>query len=88
MSSLEYKELLNRFGADVQEINDDLYQATKPKSPADKRESSLRAARNKLDEYDQLLAQLEGARRNQAEQDFAELMAEMRQYVVQLEREE
>jgi small-conductance mechanosensitive channel len=86
LGSIEYKELLNAFGEDVQEINDDLYQATKPATPAKKRESIVKTARKKLQDYDALLTQLEGAQRTNAEKRFADLMTEMRESVTQAEK--
>lgn len=86
LGSIEYKELLNRFGEDVREINDDLYQATKPTTPAKKREAIIKTARKKLQEYDALLAQLDGAQRANAEKRFAELMTEMRDSLTPLEK--
>ena len=86
LGSIEYKELLNSFGEDVREINDDLYQATKPATPPKKRESITKTARKKLQEYDTLLTQLEGAQRANAEKRFAELMTEMRESLTQLEK--
>jgi hypothetical protein len=86
LGSIEYKELLNEFGEDVQEINDNLYQATKPATAAKKREAVVKSARKKLQDYDALLAQLDGAQRSNAEKRFADLMTEMRDSVTQLEK--
>ncbi len=86
LGSIEYKELLNRFGEDVREINDDLYQATKPSTPAKKRDTIIKTARKKLQEYDALLAQLDGAQRANAEKRFADLMTEMRDSLAPLEK--
>ena len=86
MTSIEYKELLNRFEEDLQEIIDSLYQVTQPKTPPKKREEVMNTARRKLKDYDALLAQLDGARRTRVETDFADWMDQMRQYLTQLEK--
>lgn len=86
MSSIEYKELLNRFEGDLQEIVDDLYQATKPKTPPKKRGAVLNTGRRKLKEYGALLAQLDGAQRKRAETDFADWIDQVRKYVTDLEK--
>jgi hypothetical protein len=85
LGSVEYKQLLNSFGEDVQEINDDLYQATKPKTDSATRAATLERARKKLTDYDRMLGQLEGAQKKTAEDSFAELITEMRSFVDQLE---
>jgi len=86
MSSLEFKTLLNEFEKDIQQINDSLYQATKPKATASQRNDVIKNARSKLKAYDTLLGQLQGERRAQAVRDFGAFMEEMKQYLAQLER--
>ena len=86
LSSIDYKTLRNRFGEDVQEINDSLYQATKPKATRGQQDAAMETARTKLKEYTGLLERLEGVQRQQVEKDYGELMAEMRGYVSTLEK--
>ncbi len=85
LGSIEFKALLNRFGNDLQEVNDDLYLATKPTASRDKRDAAITVARRKLEDYDILLAQLDEGGRDIATQEFDELVNEMRRYLLALE---
>lgn len=81
LSSLEFKELLNRFDSDVVDIREALYEAVTEDVSAEERQTALTAGRRKLDEYAALLAQLDGVKRSQAAKLFEEHIDKIRERV-------
>ena len=81
MGSIEYKELIYEFGRDISKIADDLYEASSEEIPASKRKAIVAAGQKKVRDYELMLTKLEGARRSEAEQEFADAVEELRSYL-------
>lgn len=85
LDSLEYKQLVIDFGDGVSEVADDLYAATTEDDlTPENRAAVIAAGERKLRQYDELLRKVPGARNQEVQKRFGDVVEEIRTFLDQL----
>jgi hypothetical protein len=83
--SFEFKQALNRFGVDVRRISGNLYQALSGEVPPNEIDAAVAAGRQKLADYESLLAKLDDAKKAEAIEEFGDVVERIRGHLAKLD---